>query len=48
MAFTDNVYSRYLAFFENLTNESVDDLRNLTTPEVRYRIGFKFSVSYIL
>lgn len=40
MAFTDNVYSRYLAFFENLTNESVDDLRNLTTPEVRYRDPF--------
>ncbi len=37
MAISDDVIATYQAFFENLTDERVEDFRNLAADEVRYR-----------
>ena len=37
MALLDEAITRYRAFFETLTDETVEDLRILATPHVRYR-----------
>jgi steroid delta-isomerase len=37
VALQDEAIARYKAFFETLTDESVEDLRMLATPHVRYR-----------
>jgi limonene-1,2-epoxide hydrolase len=37
VALLDKAIASYQAFFENLTDETVEDLRILATPHVRYR-----------
>ncbi|MEQ8798571.1 MAG: nuclear transport factor 2 family protein [Salinisphaeraceae bacterium] len=37
MAISDDVIATYQAFFENLTDASVEDFRNLAVDDVRYR-----------
>jgi steroid delta-isomerase len=36
MSVPDELVSRYQAFFENMTDESVEDYREFATPDVRY------------
>ena len=37
MVVSDDTISRYWALWENLTDESVEEYRNLATPDVRFR-----------
>jgi len=40
MAVTEEIIKKYQAFFENLTDENVDEFRNLAVPRIRYQDPF--------